>query len=87
MPIPPDLITPKKAAALVGVSLTTIYRWMDDGTLKPYRVAGRRRRVRQADVEALVVEEEAAEPVRTTAQDERAAEEALGRMGHRKKGA
>lgn len=57
MPTPTDLITPKKAAAILGVTPRTIRVMMSDGRLKGYTVAGTRKRVREADVRALIVED------------------------------
>lgn len=84
--IPADLVTPKKAAELIAVSANTIYRWIEEGKVRAYRVAGSRYRLSRAEVLALVEEVEPAAPLRTPAEDEEAAAEAVERMrrnGHR----
>lgn len=80
MAIPDDLITAKAAAKLIAVSVSTIHRWKEDGTLRRFRLAGRRYRFSKADVLALVVEMDSPEPIRTTLQDEDAAAAAMARM-------
>jgi excisionase family DNA binding protein len=45
-----DLLTQRRAAAMVGVSERTIRSWLDRGELLSVRVAGRRR-IRAADLE------------------------------------
>lgn len=85
-PFPDDLIPPRKAAELVAVSVSTIYRWIDDGTLRAYRVGGTRYRLSARDVRALVEEVNPPPPVTTTSEDEEAAAQAIARMrarGHR----
>ncbi len=54
--VPPkeSRLTPGQAAALIGVHLATVYRWLDDGTLPFWLVGKRRRIVDRADVEAMV---------------------------------
>lgn len=50
-----ELISVKEAADLLRVSRRTIVRWMDEGLLPAYAVAGRVRLVR-SDVLALIRE-------------------------------
>lgn len=52
--LPSDLIRPGQAAKLLGLHMATVYRMMDDGRLPFYRPAARQRRVRRADVEAML---------------------------------
>lgn len=54
--LPPDLITPKQAARLIGRHVSLIYRTIFDGRLRAWKVAGSRYQVRREDVLALVVE-------------------------------
>lgn len=56
-----DLLTPREAAALLGVRTTTIARWARDGLLKPaVHTPGGHRRYRRGEVLAV----RAAETVR-----------------------
>jgi excisionase family DNA binding protein len=49
-----DLLTPREAAALLGVRTTTLARWARDGLLKPaVRTPGGHRRYRRGEVVAL----------------------------------
>lgn len=82
---PEDLIGVQAAARLLLVSTSTIYRWRDTGELPAYRVGGRFRFSRR-DVLAMIEPVEAAEAVRTTSEDERAAAEAVERMRARRRG-
>lgn len=51
------LLSPAKAAAIIGVSPRTIDRYILQGRLSPVgRIPGGHRRFRRADVEALLVE-------------------------------
>lgn len=83
MPLPADAITPKEAAALLRVSKTTIYAWIDSGEL-PSVTVGRRYRISRRDVLAMVQDVQVEEPIRTTGEDEQAAKAALERMKKRK---
>lgn len=80
MSLPTDLVTPKAAAALVGVSVNSIYRWVEEGRVRAYRVAGSRYRLSRADVLGLVEEVVPPVPLSTPAEDEQAARAAVGRM-------
>jgi excisionase family DNA binding protein len=53
-PKPDDLLKPGQAANLLHVSLNTIYRWFDNGTLPYVWVARRQRRVVRSAAEALI---------------------------------
>ncbi|MGI5233644.1 helix-turn-helix domain-containing protein [Actinoallomurus sp. CA-142502] len=49
-----DLLTPREAAALLGVRTTTIARWARDGIIKPaVHTPGGHRRYRRGEVLAL----------------------------------
>jgi excisionase family DNA binding protein len=49
-----DLLTPREAAALLGVRTTTIARWARDGLIKPaVHTPGGHRRYRRGEVMAL----------------------------------
>ena len=50
---PPQFLTSAKAAALLGVSPSTIKRWVDDGTLRSERTAGGHRRIARQVIEAF----------------------------------
>ena len=56
--VPPDLIRPGKAARMLGLHITTIYRWILKGRLPAYGV-GPQVRVSVADVVAQVKRREA----------------------------
>lgn len=84
--LPDDLITPKEAAKLIAVSTNTIYRWVEEGKLRAWRIAGSRYRLSARDVRGLVEEVEPAERVRTPSEDEQAAAAAIERMKARRKG-
>jgi excisionase family DNA binding protein len=45
-------LTVSEAARLLGVSRTTIWRWIDKGRLRAYRVGQRTIRIRDEDLEA-----------------------------------
>jgi excisionase family DNA binding protein len=53
MPNPADLLTSADAAARLGVGVTAIKRWADQGRLPCVRTAGGHRRFRRRDVERL----------------------------------
>ncbi|MGI5224487.1 MerR family DNA-binding transcriptional regulator [Actinoallomurus sp. CA-142502] len=54
MPDFDDLLTPREAAALLGVRTTTVARWARDGLIKPaVRTPGGHRRYRRGEVVAL----------------------------------
>jgi excisionase family DNA binding protein len=82
--LPDDLITPKQAAALIHVSVNSVYRWVEIGTLRAWRVAGSRYRLSARDVRALVEEVTPAEPIRTHSEDEAAAAAAVARWEARR---
>lgn len=56
MSTPNDLITPREAARLLRAHISLIYRCVQDGRLRAWRVAGSRYAVSKADVLALVQE-------------------------------
>ncbi len=60
--LPNDLMKPGAAAELLGVHLASIYRWMGDGTLPYYRLAGRQRRISRRDAVGLVQAEKIEAP-------------------------
>ena len=84
MALPNDLITPKQAAKLVGVGVSSIYRWIQDGTLRAWQVAGSHYRVSKAEALGLVREVQVGEPVRTSREDGEAAAAAMARMAARR---
>jgi putative resolvase len=49
-----------EAAALLGVSVKTVRRWVDNGYLACVRTPSNQRRFRRADVEALLAMPEVA---------------------------
>lgn len=49
-----ELLAPGEAAALAGVSTTTIARWVDGGRLSGVRTPGRHRRVKTAELMELI---------------------------------
>lgn len=55
-------MTSAEAAALLGVSASTVKRWVDDGTLLSERTLGGHRRIRREVVEALLQHGEPAGP-------------------------
>ncbi len=55
MATPDDLITPKKAASILGVSSNTFRRYIRLKLIRSYTVAGVRKRVSERDVRALIV--------------------------------
>lgn len=50
---PDQLLTPGEVAALFGVDPKTVARWAQSGRLRAVRTAGRHRRYRVADVNAM----------------------------------
>lgn len=50
------LITPKEAAALLGVSAQTVGRWQQQGVISGMRTLGGHRRYSLADIERLIAE-------------------------------
>lgn len=77
--VPDDLITPKAAAKLVNVHISSVYRWVLSGKLKGYRRAGSRYLVSRADVLGMIqpVEVEAPDRPRTRREEEEAARRAV----------
>lgn len=53
-----DLLTSSEVAELFGVTPMTVVRWAESGRLKCEKTAGRHRRFRRADIEALREEHE-----------------------------
>lgn len=47
------MVTPQKAAQLLGVCVSTLRRWESDGAIEARRTLGGHRRYRRADVLAL----------------------------------
>lgn len=80
--MPTDLITPKAAAKIVKSHVATIHRWLRQGKLKGYRLAGFRFLISEAEVRACLSPVEVEVPVvpRTRAQDIAAADAAVARM-------
>jgi excisionase family DNA binding protein len=54
--MPGDQLTPKEAAALLGVSTMTILRYTATGKLKADRLPSGHRRIPRAEVERLIRE-------------------------------
>lgn len=52
--LPADLITLKTAAKILNVHRGTVYRWVLEGRLRAYRIAGCRYMVSRPDLEAAV---------------------------------
>ncbi len=46
-------VNPKRAAKMLDVSRTTIYRWMESGKIQSFKI-GSARRILVAELEALV---------------------------------
>ena len=64
-PDPPadEWLTPRQAAALIGVTADTVRKWANDGILPSQRTRpGGHRRFLRSDVDALVSSGAAAEP-------------------------
>lgn len=54
-PPPDELLTPQRAAALLGVTPDTIRKWANEDVLPSQRVRpGSHRRFKRSDVEALI---------------------------------
>lgn len=51
-------LTPKAAAALLGVTPSTVSRWADEGHLACFITPGGQRRFRRSDVERLLAGDE-----------------------------
>lgn len=85
----PDLLRPGEVAAYLRVSVSEVYRLMQRGHLPYQMVAGvrRRRLVRRADLDGLLVRQRA-EPApptrRERTREERRVDEGLRRFGIRK---
>lgn len=57
--LPPDAITPARAAQLLHLNVCVVYRWIDSGKLSSWRVGGGPRArlwVSEADVRACIQE-------------------------------
>lgn len=52
--MPDELIAPSEACAMLGVTVATLARYADDGTLPCVKTPGGHRRYRRSDVEALL---------------------------------
>lgn len=52
--MPPDLLTPADAAALLGCSGETLRRWAKDGVVRHVKLPSGRRLFYRADIEALL---------------------------------
>jgi excisionase family DNA binding protein len=50
----PDVLSIGEAATMAGVRVETMRRWLDSGTLPSFRTPGGHRRVRTADVAAVL---------------------------------
>lgn len=79
---PADLITPRRAARIVGVHISAIYRYVLKGKLRGWRRAGSRYLVSEAEVRALIqpVVVEVEEEIRTRAEEKDAAQASLERL-------
>lgn len=49
-----DYATVTEAAQLLRVSVPTVWRWIDSGKLRAYRVGGRSIRIRKSDLASVV---------------------------------
>jgi excisionase family DNA binding protein len=78
--LPSDLITPKEAARLLRVHVSTVHRWIRDGRLHAYKRATERYLVRRADVEGMVREVVPLPEVTRLTDERRRAEEAVARL-------
>ena len=72
--MPKDLIKPSCAARYLSVHIATIYRWIQTGRLRSYRVGQSRYLLARADVMALVEPVEPACPVVNPAVEKRSRE-------------
>jgi len=77
--IPDDLITPLQAAQLLGVHLATIYRYILDGRLPAWRLAGTRFKLSRVQVLGLLQPAGNSPPDRTPSHAE--ATERLKKLG------
>lgn len=50
----PEFYTAAEAARLLGVSVVTVWRWINEGRLRAYRVGPRKLRINREDVESVV---------------------------------
>jgi len=69
--------TVSEAARLLRVSVPTVWRWIDSGLLRAYRVGGRSIRIRTVDLASLV------RPARTQKMKERTMEDNVIHLGDR----
>ena len=87
--VPADLLSPKAAARLLDIHISTLYRWVLTGRLKSYWRGGCRRLISRADLLALIRPAEAPRPVAFGAQErerlarQRHAQEVLRQAGFR----
>lgn len=65
MPPAQDLLTPREAAALLGVRTATLARWAREGRLRPLHTPGGHRRYSREEAERII----AANPGHTDAQE------------------
>lgn len=70
-------LTVKQVAAMYDCDPTTVTRWIQNGTLPAFRLAGRAYRIRPEDAAALLAPVEPAAPVPTKHQGERDVERAV----------
>lgn len=54
--LPGDLVTPREAARILRVHISTVYRWVLHGQLRGWKRAGWRYLVSRKDVEGMVAE-------------------------------
>lgn len=80
--LPDDAIDAVRAAQLLQGSRSLVYRMIEDGRLRAWKIAGTRMRVSEAEVKALIapVEPRHVEGPRTAAQAESAGRSALARL-------
>jgi len=52
-----DAVAVSEAARALGVSIDTIHRWMDDGTLEGFRLPSGHRRILLSSIEKIRVTE------------------------------
>ncbi|GAB2801081.1 hypothetical protein GCM10027176_01450 [Actinoallomurus bryophytorum] len=64
------LLRPKEAAAILGITVTTLARLARDGELPSALTLGGHRRYRPADVRALFDEKDARDPARTAMEED-----------------
>lgn len=58
-------ISPKEFAARFGVSIDTVYRWIDEGRLKPVRVGPRMLKFTETQVATFAADRDATKPETT----------------------